>query len=205
MTVRGTYYAEKEAGGSALHDAVKEAVAKNISGKTPVGEYKGFDLVAAFDPMSRLYVVYLKGAEESRTEMGSSETGLFTRLDNVLNNLGKKIEQGEAQLVSLKEQLETAEKQINKPFGREQELQEKSERLEEVIFQIEYGDELKKLEAIVDPYFIELRSTDDLEKLKKAGIKHDFLETKDGKLIAQVAKNDSGKVKSILNNSMVKR
>lgn len=205
VTVRGTYYAEKEAGGSALHDAVKEAVAKNISGKTPVGEYKGFDLVAAFDPMSRLYVVYLKGAEESRTEMGSSETGLFTRLDNVLNNLGKKIEQSEAQLVSLKEQLETAEKQINKPFGREQELQEKSKRLEEVILQIEYGDELKKLESIVDPYFIELRSTDDLEKLKKAGIKHDFLETKDGKLIAQVAKNDSGKVKSILNNSMVKR
>ena len=129
IEINGTLYNDKKEGGEALLEAFKNAVMKNISGKTSVGTYQGFEIKAMFDALSKCYVAELHGYGDYTVQLGSSETGNFTRLDNLLNSMQTNCENAKERYDNLCQQLEDAKQQLDKPFSREEELRQKETRL----------------------------------------------------------------------------
>ena len=64
--------------------------------------------------------------------MGASPSGNLIRIDNVLASFQDKLDNCINDLATAKEQLIKAKEEINRPFPQEQELKEKSERLEKL-------------------------------------------------------------------------
>lgn len=65
-------------------------------------------------------------------ELGDSATGNVTRIDNALAKLPEHLEEYQAKLADLKQQMESARAEAAKPFAIETELQAKSARLAEL-------------------------------------------------------------------------
>ena len=196
----GKVYTDKEVAGKALIEACKKAVKTNFSGYTEVGSYQGFKLNIGFEPMNRIYVAQLKGHSDYRAELGASESGNFTRLDNLLNGMEDKLKSVEMQLERLTNELNEAQTQLDVPFPHEEELQEKSKRLDELTKQLENAaDEKPKSEIaeVVDPYFIEVSSEEAAEKLKENGITFEMKES-EGHYIVKINRSDKEKVHDLL-------
>ena len=129
MTVKGKSYAEKAKAGEAILAACKEMTSPD---PVPLGEYRGFAMELAFDTFSRTYQVRMKGELTYSVELGTDTFGNITRLDNVLEGLPKRLEQTQAELENTKQQLETAKVEVTKPFAKEEELTQKTARLNEL-------------------------------------------------------------------------
>lgn len=90
--------------------------------------------------------------------------------------------------------------QLDTPFPHEQELQEKSQRLDELTKQLESAADDKptsELAEIVDPYFIEVSSEEAAEKLKNSGITFEMKEN-EGHFIVKINRSDKDKVHDLL-------
>ena len=129
MNVKGIAYTEKAQAGKALLDACSQM---ESVGPVPLGSYRGFGMELAYEAFSREYQVSLKGALSHRVSLGTDVFGNITRLDNALNGLEQRLESSREALERTKEQMETAKAESGKPFPREQELREKSQRLAEL-------------------------------------------------------------------------
>jgi hypothetical protein len=129
MTVGGILYAEKADAGKASIEACKAMTAP-----TPVqlSNYRGIDMTLSFDTFAKEYRVTLKGALSHDVSLGTDIHGNITRLDNALGGFEETIRRSENSLASVKEQLETAKGEVDRPFPQETEYQEKSARLKEL-------------------------------------------------------------------------
>ena len=129
MNVKGIAYTEKAQAGQALLDACSQ-----IESTEPVsvGFYRGFGMELSYEAFSKEYQVSLKGALSHRVSLGTDVFGNITRLDNALNGLEQRMESNREALVRTKEQMVVAQAESEKPFPREQELREKSQRLAEL-------------------------------------------------------------------------
>ena len=129
MEVEGRHYTEKEDAGKAIID-----VCTRMTGSDAVllGQYRGFSMVLAYDGMSNEYRVTLKGTLSHTVTLGADVFGNITRLDNALENLPKALESERAKLEETKAQLENARTELAAPFAREEELAEKTARLQEL-------------------------------------------------------------------------
>ena len=58
--------------------------------------------------------------------------GNITRIDNAIDNLEIRLNQAKADLDNIKKQLETAKVEVEKPFAQEDELKQKTARLNEL-------------------------------------------------------------------------
>ena len=129
MTVVGVYYTEKAEAGEAIINACKNM--KNPE-PTPLGTYRGFDMTLSFDTLNREYEVELKHKARHRTSLGSDVHGNITRLDNALENIEKKLNVTKEEYENLIAQYETAKIEVTKEFPNEDELNEKTKRLDEL-------------------------------------------------------------------------
>ena len=129
MNVKGIAYTEKAQAGKSLLDACSQ-----IESTEPVsiGSYRGFGMELSYEAFSKEYQVSLKGALSHRVSLGTDVFGNITRLDNALNNLEQFLGSYRGALERTKEQMETAKTEAEKPFPREGELREKSQRLAEL-------------------------------------------------------------------------
>ena len=196
----GKVYTDKDEAGKALIEACKQAARADITRNVEVGSYQGFKLNIGYEPMNRVYVATLSGSATYKTELGGSESGNFTRLDNALNGMEDKLTAAKQQLERLQNQLEEAMAQLDTPFPHEQELQEKSQRLDELTKQLESAADDKptsELAEIVDPYFIEVSSEEAADKLKSSGITFELKES-EGHYIVKINRSDKDKVHDLL-------
>lgn len=129
MNVKGIAYTEKAQAGQALLDACSQM---ESVGPVPLGSYRGFGMELAYEAFSREYQVSLKGALSHRVSLGTDVFGNITRLDNALNGLEQRLESNREALERTKEQMAVAKTEAEKPFPREGELREKSQRLAEL-------------------------------------------------------------------------
>jgi N12 class adenine-specific DNA methylase len=97
-----------------------------------IGKYRGFLLKAAFDGFTGDYKICICGKKEYKTELGSDSLGNITRLNNLIDKIPELLEKEKSKLEGLKSQIENAKKELEKPFDREEELKEKTARLEEL-------------------------------------------------------------------------
>lgn len=131
MVINGVYYTEKKDAGKAILQ-----IMKSIKSKTetyPVGSYRGFDMELYIAlGLGSTYILAIKGAMTHKVELGTDTFGNITRIDNCIDHLEGDLEKATNNLAETEKQLETAKKSLKEPFSREQELQEKQARLNEL-------------------------------------------------------------------------
>ena len=129
MQIQGTVYADKKEAGQALI-----AACKAMKSPEPVvlGVYRGFGMELSYNTFSKEFVVELKGKRSYPVALGTDIYGNITRIDNEIEKIPDRFLHCQERLETLKEQLETAKLEVQKPFAQEEELQQKTARLGEL-------------------------------------------------------------------------
>ena len=94
-----------------------------------LGKYRGFDLELSFEAFEKVYQVRVKGDTSRTISLGTDAAGNISRIDNAIEKIPERLELQRQELESVEKQLATARKEVEKPFDKEQELTEKTERL----------------------------------------------------------------------------
>ena len=126
MTLKGITYTEKAAAGEMLLAVCKEYP---MAEPAEIGSYRGFKLEVFYDTFNAHYCLYLCGKAKHKVDLGTDPLGNLTRIENELAKIPAKLEAAKIKKAETMEQLETAKIEVEKPFGFEDELKEKSERL----------------------------------------------------------------------------
>ena len=137
MMIKGKRYEEKETAGKALLitcKSIQDSLQQNI------GEYRGFKMLASYDSFYQMHTIFLMKNLAHKVELGSDVFGNITRLDNVINGLSKKLEIEKNLLENTLNQFENAKEEVKRPFDKEDELQEKSNRLSELNKELDIGN-----------------------------------------------------------------
>ena len=129
MIVEGITFTEKKAAGSAILEACQNMTSPAA---VPFGRYRGFAMELSFDTLTRNYKVALIGSLTHTAVLGTDIFGNIQRMDNLLDGFEDQMHNTEAQLENVKVQLENAKAEVEKPFPQEEELQQKTARLNEL-------------------------------------------------------------------------
>lgn len=93
------------------------------------GNYLGFSIMLRFDPLEKHFYVSLRGAAGHATELGADPSGNITRMGHVLESMKDRLRRVQDELANVERQLETTKQELKKPFAREEELNQKLDRL----------------------------------------------------------------------------
>lgn len=127
MKIGERTYTDKKEAGTALIAFCRQV--KTVNTSMPVGEYLGYQMSVNFDSFYQKFTLNLKGAMSHKVEIGTDELGNITRISNALEGMEKSLAKEKETLSNLENQLENAKAEVTKPFPKESELQEKTERL----------------------------------------------------------------------------
>ena len=126
MTLNGVTYQEKSDAGEMLLAICKE---NPLSNPVEIGSYRGFKLEVFYDTVNAHYCLNLCGAGRYKVELGSDALGNLTRIENTLSRVASNLEIEKRQKSEVIEQLSNAKAELLKPFAYEDELKEKTDRL----------------------------------------------------------------------------
>ena len=126
MTLKGVTYTEKADAGEMLLAICKDYP---MSAPTEIGSYRGFRMEIYYDTVNAHYCMNLCGKAKHKADLGSDALGNLTRIENELSKLPARLEAAKTKKAETIAQLETAKEEIKKPFAFEDELKEKTERL----------------------------------------------------------------------------
>ena len=126
MTLKGVTYTEKADAGEMLLAICKDYP---MSAATEIGSYRGFRIEIYYDTVNAHYCMNLCGKTKHKVDLGSDALGNLTRIENELSKLPARLEAAKTKKAETIAQLETAKEEIKKPFAFEDELKEKTERL----------------------------------------------------------------------------
>lgn len=126
MTLKGVTYTEKADAGEMLLAICKDYP---MSAPTEIGNYRGFRLEIFYDIVNAHYCMNLCGKAKHKVDLGADALGNLTRIENELSKLPARLEVTKTKKAETIAQLETAKEEIKKPFAFEDELKEKTERL----------------------------------------------------------------------------
>ena len=129
MTLAGKVYTEKKAAGAELLLLCQNMLTPEAM---QIGSYRGLTLELSFDSFSQEYRLTMIGQLRHVVTLGTDVFGNIQRMDNLLKSLPLKEQACREKLSDLHNQLETARVEVLKPFPREEELQAKLARLEEL-------------------------------------------------------------------------
>jgi len=144
MIINNKEYKDKKEAGIALTEYVL-----NHPSKEPnlIGEYRGFKLESSYDSLFKQHKLSLVNNQDYSITLGDSASGNLTRIDNVLDNLSNGLNRTIDKLSEVKTQLEMAKEEVKRPFNQEQELKDKSKRLDEVDILLDLNE---KTNIIID-------------------------------------------------------
>ena len=126
MTLKGVTYTEKADAGEMLLAICKDYP---MSAPTEIGSYRGFRMEIYYDTVNAHYCMNLCGKAKHKVDLGADALGNLTRIENELSKLPARLEVAKTKKAETIAQLETAKEEIKKPFAFEDELKEKTERL----------------------------------------------------------------------------
>ena len=126
MTLKGVTYTEKADAGEMLLAICKDYP---MSAPTEIGSYRGFRMEIYYDTVNAHYCMNLCGKTKHKVDLGADALGNLTRIENELSKLPARLEAAKTKKAETIAQLETAKEEIKKPFTFEDELKEKTERL----------------------------------------------------------------------------
>ena len=126
MTLKGMTYTEKADAGEMLLAICKDYP---MPAPTEIGSYRGFRMEIFYDTVNAHYCMNLCGKAKHKVDLGADALGNLTRIENELSKLPARLEVAKTKKAETIAQLETAKEEIKKPFAFEDELKEKTERL----------------------------------------------------------------------------
>ena len=126
MTLKGVTYQEKADAGEMLLAVCKE---NPLSNPVEIGSYRGFRVEVFYDTINAHYCLNLCGAGRYKVELGTDALGNLTRIENMLSKIAPNLEIEKRQKSEVMEQLSNAKAELLKPFAYEDELKEKTDRL----------------------------------------------------------------------------
>lgn len=129
MKINGMIYTEKQEAGKKLLECIQNL--KSMETRE-IGEYRGFTMEMSFDSITRNIRLKLKNKFSYSIDLGTDVNGNITRINNCLENIAKDIPHERDLLDNTYFQLENAKQESQKEFHKEQELQEKLRKLEEI-------------------------------------------------------------------------
>ena len=126
MTLNGVTYKEKADAGEMLLAVCKE---NPLSQPIQIGSYRGFQMEVFYDTVNAHYCLNLCGMRKYKVDLGTDALGNLTRIENEIAKLPARLEAAKTRKEETTAQLETAKEEVKKPFAFENELKEKTERL----------------------------------------------------------------------------
>lgn len=203
MKIGNKLYTDKKEAAEAFMVAMTKAVIGNPKKPTDIAEYKGFTIAVSYDSFSRSYKGHIKGANRYPFDLGSSESGNLTRIDNAIASVPIRIERYRNELDRIKTELVDSQKEVDVPFEHEAELAEKKQELERLTDEIN-ADKVKgeippeQLDSkISDPYFMKI-TPDKLSMLQSSDLKFEHCE-RSGEIIIKLNRCDREKAEELVN------
>ncbi|MVB10819.1 hypothetical protein CAFE_15170 [Caprobacter fermentans] len=134
MTLKGMVYTDKKNAGTAL---IKECGKLNfMENKADVGEYRGFSIQIQYHPLTHEIHAVLRHSAAHSAELGQDSVGNITRLNNLLKTIPERLNTEQSNLELLNRQVQEAKQELKKEFPKEQELTEKSARLNQLSLEL---------------------------------------------------------------------
>ena len=130
MEISGKVFTEKKEAGAALLAVCKDI--KAVDAAMDIGTYQGFNMRIQFDSWSKEFILSVKHESVSKVHLGADALGNITRINNLLESYPEKLAEAVQKLETIQEQLANAKEEVGKPFPKEEELNEKLERLSEL-------------------------------------------------------------------------
>lgn len=137
----GKTYTDRKDAAKALLDAGKTCRTMETA---HLGSYRGFELEGYVNIITSEIQISVKGELGHPFELSSIATLNLTRLDNVIQKMPEQMELEKSKLDALYQQKADAEKQLREPFPQENQLKEKTERLEELAAALDIDSHEKK-------------------------------------------------------------
>lgn len=137
----GKTYTDRKDAAKALLDAGKT---RRTTETTHLGSYRGFELEGYVNIITSEIQISVKGELGHPFELSSIATLNLTRLDNVIQKMPEQMELEKSKLDALYQQKADAEKQLKEPFPQEDQLKEKTKRLEELAAALDIDSHEKK-------------------------------------------------------------
>lgn len=126
---------------------INDSSRSNSSAELEIGSFRGIKLfITCSYGVAKLEA---KGAGFYSTELGESEIGNITRIENLFNGLRGILTDYETQRAETMAQLEAAKKEADAPFAYENELNEHSKRLTGINTKLEFK-ELADQDAVIE-------------------------------------------------------
>ena len=126
MTLKGVTYTEKADAGEMLLAVCKE---NPLSNPVEIGSYRGFKMEVYYDSFNTHYCLNLCGKAKHKVDLGSDALGNMTRIENEIGKIPARLEAAKTRKAETMEQLANAKTEVLKPFAYEDELKEKTDRL----------------------------------------------------------------------------
>ena len=166
MILNGQAYIKKEEAGKMLLE-----ICKNKESKEPedIGEYRGMKM--QLEIVGQDFILELNNNSSYIVKLGSDIHGNITRIDNVITDMSKRLEDNKLKLSTLKQQFENAKVDVKVPFDKEDELAEKTKRLNRLNKELEINE---KENEIIDDVMEEQKEIDSKEKECQDYNKDDF-------------------------------
>ena len=138
MKINGIIYTEKQEAGKSLLQSINNL--KSMETRE-IGEYRGFTMEISFDSITRNIRLKLKNKFSYSIDLGTDINGNITRINNCLENIEKDIPHERDLLDNTYFQLDNAKQEAQKEFPKEQELQEKLRKLEEINAELKINED----------------------------------------------------------------
>ena len=144
MTLKGVTDKEKADAGEMLLAICKE---NPLSNPVEIGSYRGFQMEVYYDIVNAHYCLNLCGMRKYKVDLGTDALGNLTRIENEIAKLPARLEAAKTRKEETIAQLETAKEEVKKPFAFEDELKEKTERLNALNIELNLNE---KDNAVID-------------------------------------------------------
>ncbi len=150
-------FTEKEKAGEYLLLLCAKAKKENWK-LTEIGQYKGFKLKLEYSQFWDKINLHITGNHKYEIELKDSSIGNLIRIENALETIESKIQSSQNQLIQLRQDLETAKEEYEKPWRFEEEYKEKLARQAELNIELDLN---KQDEVIGDEASVEEGDTED--------------------------------------------
>lgn len=129
MTLKGKMYEKKENAGNEILEICKS---KQNKEQEEIGEYRGLKMFLEINTFDNKFELELKGNASYEVTLGTDIYGNITRIDNVIEDMEKQLERAKIELENMEKQFETAKIDVKVPFDKEDELKEKTQKLNNI-------------------------------------------------------------------------
>lgn len=145
IVLNGRLYEDKKEGAEALNNAILSQF--GISGVyKELGSYRGLKISSAYDPVKKEFTLKLAGqTAHFAYDVGKDPYGTIMKMDNVIDKMPSVLEKHIARLENTETQLENAKVEVQKPFAKEDELNEKLARVAQVDAQLKMNEKVENI------------------------------------------------------------